>query len=377
MKKIFFILVFFNFLSSKVTNASPAQFWEQQKRGANFFNKLETSNRLQEGRNFGLQFVRLAPSKWQSTGRDFLLGDAGQYKTIPQADLERLKFILDEANEAGVKILLTSLSSPGSRWRQQNGMQWDCRLYRDGKYVAQLSRFWEDLTRAIGNHPSLVGVDPINEPYLSKCAPAKISLDEIYRAVVSGIRRASTTLPVVIESDNFADVQTFTAMPYFEDKNVFYSFHMYEPFDFTNLKLNQGRYRYPGVIPMSETANDKWRERVWNKKTSAEYLMPVVDWQSQHKVPSNRIVAAEFGCNRVVKGCQQYLSDLIDSFNERGWHWSFYSFREDTWPSMDYELGAKRLTEAQWKLLEVGGTLEYPSDTSEMALMLKDKVKGR
>ena len=151
---------------------------------------------------------------------------------------------------------------------------------------------------------------------------------------------------------------------------------MYEPFDFTNSKLNEGRFEYPGVIPMSKAANDIWRKRRWNRRTIAEYLKPIVDWQSQHKVASNRIIAAEFGCNRIVNGCQQYLSDLIDSFNEQGWHWSFYSFREDTWTGMDYELGAKRLTEAQWKLLEEGGTLEYPSNPSAMAVKLKQKMRG-
>ena len=72
------------------------------------------------------------------------------------------------------------------------------------------------------------------------------------------------------------------------------------------------------------------------------FLQPVIDFQATYKIPANRIIASEFGCNRTVAGVQEYLADLISIFNEQKWHWAFYAFREDTWPAMDYELGTRK-----------------------------------
>jgi len=72
-------------------------------------------------------------------------------------------------------------------------------------------------------------------------------------------------------------------------------------------------------------------------------ISPVADWQKQNNIPSNRIIAEEFGCHRTNCGAAEYLSDLIHIFNAQEWHWAFYSFREDTWDGMDYEIGDQPL----------------------------------
>ena len=58
----------------------------------------------------------------------------------------------------------------------------------------------------------------------------------------------------------------------------------------------------------------------------------------------------------MVNGAEAYLSDIVRIFNARGWHWSFYSYREDGWGGMDYELGTKGLGAAYWAAVERGET---------------------
>ena len=72
------------------------------------------------------------------------------------------------------------------------------------------------------------------------------------------------------------------------------------------------------------------------------------EWTKKHNVPSNRIWVSEFGCDRSIDGAEQYLADVIDVFNKNKWHWSFYAFREDVWPAMDYELGAGKVIHTYW-----------------------------
>ena len=78
----------------------------------------------------------------------------------------------------------------------------------------------------------------------------------------------------------------------------------------------------------------------------------MVDWAKKNNIPANRIWAGEFGCSRKVKGVEKYLSDLIEIFNENQWHWSFYSYREDVWDSMDYELGTETPYHKYWEYYE-------------------------
>jgi hypothetical protein len=67
----------------------------------------------------------------------------------------------------------------------------------------------------------------------------------------------------------------------------------------------------------------------------------------------------EFGCSRKVEGVEKYLSDLIEIFNKNGWHWSFYSYREDVWDGMDYELGTGKLPANYWNYSDSGTLFQH------------------
>lgn len=67
-------------------------------------------------------------------------------------------------------------------------------------------------------------------------------------------------------------------------------------------------------------------------------------------------MAEEFGINRMVARADQYIKDLMDIFNDYGWHWAFYAFREDTRDGMDFELGNKPVGEPYWNA-KVNGEL--------------------
>jgi len=72
------------------------------------------------------------------------------------------------------------------------------------------------------------------------------------------------------------------------------------------------------------------------------------------KVPSTRLVVGEFGCMRRLPGCQQYLEDVLKVLDHNQLHWAFYSFREDSWDGMDYELGSAKVPWRYWQAIEKG-----------------------
>ncbi|MDR0740170.1 MAG: hypothetical protein LBF34_00470 [Puniceicoccales bacterium] len=79
---------------------------------------------------------------------------------------------------------------------------------------------------------------------------------------------------------------------------------MYEPYEYTNHRHNQGQYAYPGAIA----------EKYWDRAALEAYIQAANDFQRRHKILSNRILVGEFGCHRTQKGLSQYFADLIAIF---------------------------------------------------------------
>jgi len=351
---------------STPTSSSKIAFWNTQRRGANCFNAVSTREWWIAAKDARIEIVRLAPDKWPSQHRDFLIGNADRYEGLIAADFLQLKTALDQAESAGIRVVLTMLSLPGARWRQHNGDQSDLRLWRDTTYWTQAARFWHDLANRLRDHPAVVGYNLLNEPTPEFAAPSSRSagnpaawyasventaadLNGFYRTVIAAIRSVDDQTPVILDAGSWASAAAFAYLKPASDDKTLYAFHMYEPFEFTNKKANGGRFCFPGMV-ITESGDTV----TLDLSTLQAILSPVADWQRRHRISTNRIIAAEFGCHRTTCGAADYLADLIQIFNGQNWHWAFYSFHEDGWDGMDYELGDKPPGAAYWQAVQQG-----------------------
>lgn len=350
-------------------------FWDQPRRGANFFNQIERAERFAAAKRLGIEFVRLAPSKWKPDrpdGKvgDFLAGPRDEFHGIPAADLAQLRRVLDEAAAAGVPVVLTTLSLPGCRFRQHNDSRNDLRLWTEPVWQDKAVLFWSQLAAALRDHPAVVGYNILNEPaperikggladwftgdypaWAQKVKGTPADLNAFYARVVRAIRTNDPHTPIIVDSGFYATPWAFGVLEPLADAAVLYSFHSYEPYAFTSHQ-NKGRYTYPGVIPIGESDNPP--VRYWDQAALAEFLRPVADWQRRHRIPSARVLVGEFGVYRRNPGAAQYLQDSLTVFQQHRWHWAFYAFREDTWDGMDYELGTGPAGRAYWEAIQKG-----------------------
>ena len=370
--------------SAAGASASASQkkdYWNKQRAGANCFNHRVDNAWFDAAKNRKIQFVRLTASKWDTKSRDFLIGNADNYTGIPPADLAELKRILDMAQRHGIKIVLTPLSLPGARWLQQNDDKPDHRLWQDNDFQKQSVKFWADLAAELKNHPAVVGYNIINEPAPERATKPRLNdsltaefsnwyqkhakgnpadLNLFYKKVVAAIREVDKDTPIILDSGQYATVNAFDYLePIANDKGIIYSFHQYEPASYTNIRENGGKIRYPGRIKSEEDTRD------WNAGEIKHYVGRVASWAKKNEVPANRILAGEFGVNRVAPGAAQFLADNVAAFNANGWHWAFYSFREDTWEGMNYELGSKKLEQDYYddKAKGISKTLKLGDNT--------------
>lgn len=351
-------------------------FWNEQRKGTNFMNSTSLPENYEEANEFNIEFIRLAPDKWAkerdflfddkpdaNSNKDFLIGNADQYEGIVENDFKMLKEDLDAAYARESKVVLTVLSLPGNRWRQFNNYENDDRIWQDFKYHEQAALFWKDLAVRLKEHPAVVGYNVINEPHpetatgfnnfwtedydrwYNKVETTPADLNRLYGTIVDSIRSVDADTPIILDSGLFATPWAINYLKPIEDNNVLYVFHMYEPYEMTSQNRKKGfTYTYPGKV---KVGNDQ-KEKIFDKTSLKDFLEHVAEWAEKHNIPNNRIIAEEFGINRMVDGADQYIKDLIDIFNDYGWHWAFYAFREDTWDGMDFELGNKPVKEAYW-----------------------------
>ena len=156
MKKLL-IMLFLGLFSTDCLAASCEKivFWEKQRKGANCFNARMEEDWFRAADEMGIEWIRLTFTKWKGAKRDFLMGEAGNYQGIVRQDLVRLMQVLDWAARYDLKIVITPLGLPGSRWSQHNEDQRDLRLWNDKEYWRQAADFWRDLAGHLRNHKAV------------------------------------------------------------------------------------------------------------------------------------------------------------------------------------------------------------------------------
>ncbi|GLT16962.1 glycosyl hydrolase [Vibrio zhanjiangensis] len=342
------------------TAADLINFWNTPQHGANVFNRMPTTATVYPDlKAYKATWVRLAYDKWESDHRDFLIGNADDYQGLIAQDLNKLIGEVNKAGKAGLKVVISPLSLPFMRWSQNNGQRYDGRLFEDQKNWDKAIEFWVDLAKELKGNPHIAAYNIVNEPTPEKQGGLKehASTQEMqtwyklhqggsrdlplfYEKVIESIRKVDPVTPIMVDAGWYAAADSFTYWnTALSDDKILYSFHMYEPYQATsseNLRRNKP-YRYPGLVPFASQS-----EVMWNADMVDQYLDSPVNWANRHGIPTNRLVAGEFGCVRKLNNCAAYLDDVITALDKNNLHWAFYAFREDGWDGMNYELGAKK-----------------------------------
>jgi hypothetical protein len=392
------VLVAFVLIGIGFSNAYGAEkmgFWDSApQRGANYMNEVPQEAWFRDAREAGIKWARLVYDKWETTSRDFLLGNADDYRGLVQEDLAILKEALSWAEKYGLKVVITPLSLPGCRWSQNNNNRYDSRSWENFQYHEAAFRFWADLATELKAYDCIAAYDILNEPYPEKGTGLKEQttvgdaarfsawyaqykdtprdLYRFYNRMIQSIRQTDRDTPIMVESGFYAQPSSYCAFPdKFADDKILYSVHVYEPYAFTSHGNfgNGAKYSYPGDIPFGDGAVS------WNKNTMTRYFEPFESWIKSHGIPLNRIVVPEFGCMRRNPGAVNYLEDIVSVLEEKKYHWAFYAYREDGWDGYDYEIGNGALPWSYWQAVERGEIPTPPRKDNPLFDVIKRRLR--
>ena len=263
--------------------------------------------------------------------------------------VSRLRKALSSAGRHGLKVIITMTDLPGCKFRSHLNSSsfpfWESHLCR-----SRAAKFWGLMSESLVDLNSIImGYDLINEPFTPEDTDVNFfdemslarseELCQFYAEALREIRRHDKEVAVIVKSTWFACPKAFNVLQPLPDSAVVYSFHMYAPPHLTlHRKFPSLAAAYPGPV-------SRWvRYPQETVDVNSEFLSHLLEstvlrWQKQHQIPSHRILVAEFGMSREAEGARQYLSDILNIFARFGWSWLLFSFRDEEWDALDYELG--------------------------------------
>lgn len=95
---------------------------------------------------------------------------------------------------------------------------------------------WTDVIKRLKGDPFIAAWEPMNEPHSYTRELTTATLRAWYGEVSAHLRRLDPERPLVLEGDHYSYARNLGAYLKTDDPNVIYSFHVYNPFNYTHQK---------------------------------------------------------------------------------------------------------------------------------------------
>jgi endoglucanase len=228
-------------------------------------------------------------------------------------DGKRLKLVdncVKWAEKYGLWIMIDLHKAPGHSFalkeRETNDI-WK----RNSESRKRFIKIWEFLAARYRGEGRVM-YEVMNEPVAKKDP----QWNALAQDAIDAIRRHDKKHWIVVESNKWGNVRTFSKLKKFSDKKIIYSFHFYDPILVTNqLAEWTGFYKYniyrklvdyPGRPANLNGIGDRVRQKdrdftvffrdqdkYWDKKQLEKMVGPVLKFKMKYRVP---VLCGEFGC---------------------------------------------------------------------------------
>jgi hypothetical protein len=241
----------------------------------------------------------------------------------------------------------------------------------DAPGVAQYREMIADLARTLAPlGTDKVALEPFNEPAHYPCdASGSTDWQEIMASTVQAIRAVSAEITIVATGACGGNIDGVTDLdPSFDDPNILYSFHMYEPHLFTHQRADRegdfasglpwpasegtpetvramlGAHMQAAGISPDEQARqlaavrgyiDAYFSENWGEPQMQARVGQAVEWARTHDIPTSRLFMGEFGTILMSEDGRsgafdadrlRYLEALRKIAEGQGMPWSVWEF---------------------------------------------------
>jgi aryl-phospho-beta-D-glucosidase BglC (GH1 family) len=272
-------------------------------------------------KGWGFDHVRL-PLDWHI---------AFDQRMRPKEEILRL---LDASVEgiaaAGLDLILDLHKCPGHDFF--DGTVRDQAFFVDSGHRRDCLRVWDHLAERYGSRPGIM-LELLNEPV----APSAEVWNEVKDQLAAEVRRMAPRAKLVIGSNLWNSASQFEGLEPFDDDNVMYSVHVYNPILFTHQRapwclgaaFSQSR-SYPGTYTIADDGASRLpldEAGPWDRDRLRRLLEPVLSFRERF---SAQVVCTEFG---VYMGGpdrdsrNNWIRDILRVLDERDIGWSYWNYK--------------------------------------------------
>ena len=207
-----------------------------------------------------------------------------------------------------------------------------------------LRRFWQSFAPALRKlDPARTVAEILNEPVFPHNPRAWASLQHL---VLNDIRKSLPDFTVVLTGQDWGSIGGLLALPPEDDRNVIYSFHLYDPAELTSLaayrsdvdRLALARLPFPvtdeadcdatadlAADPPSRDLMRYYCLLGWDDARIGATVERAANWARQHNV---RLLAGEFGATTELNPVARlsWLKSVREAFEQRGIGWALWGY---------------------------------------------------
>jgi glucan 1,3-beta-glucosidase len=231
--------------------------------------------------------------------------------------IEYLDFALDCAAKNGIKVIIDLHGAPGSQngWKH-SGKEGSFSWHKNPQNIEATIKIVEKLAQRYKQHPSLAGIELLNEPRWE--VPIN-TLVNYYQHGYASIRRHCGKSVAVIVSDSFRPYAWQDVLLKPEYENIWLDCHLYQVFNKDDKKLDLNGHL--------NKAKNEWGGMI--QKLQETHPVIVGEWSAA----LNPETLAGMEESEKISAAQEYFSTQIATFSHtKGWfYWNYKTENESAW----------------------------------------------
>jgi aryl-phospho-beta-D-glucosidase BglC (GH1 family) len=241
-----------------------------------------------------------------------------------------LDIAVNFAKQNGLKLILDLHECPGHDFSEAAKIPVQKLFDKDDTYIKKTEKIWALLSERYGQNDHVL-FETLNEPV----APSAEIWNNVKDRLCREIRRHAPASTIITGSNMWNWPSTYDFLSPFEDDNIIYSVHFYEPLLFThqnapwinNPEIKEER-TYPGdygegfVRKYSLTLS----KGVWNRERIAKEFEPVNNFRKKYNA---NVICNEFGVYTPVELQSQlrWYDDLLFVLKDMGIGFSYWNYK--------------------------------------------------
>jgi hypothetical protein len=277
---------------------------------------------------------------------------------LDQGIQDNLDDLLDMITEAGMYAVIAFRTGPGRSeftffW-EEVGTWFDESYLNDSVWEDQEAQdawveMWRHTAEHYSGHPAVVGYELMVEPnsndrlldiwepeeFYQEYAGTLYDWNQLFPRITTAIREVDPETPLMVGGNGYSSVEWLPYLQPSGDPRTTYVIHQYAPHEYTHQEPDGPTYTYLGALDVDYDEEDDILD-----KSSLDHLLSTVDtFVSMNDVP---IAVTEFGLVRWAPGAGQFMDDLMDLFEERGWNHALWVWNP-SWEEWNEEVDAFNL----------------------------------